>query len=357
MQHIKGKRYSPRWARITAILACTAVGASTSATADEGGISFWVPGFFGSLAAAPAQPGFALANIYYHTSVSAGADVAFARQVNRGNLTTNFTGNLNLSLKGDADLGMAAPSYTFAEKFLGAQVQLAMLVPYGRSSASVNGTLTGNLGLGGPGFAIGGARSDAVTGFGDLAPMASLRWNEGVNNYMTYVTGNLTVGRYDQASLANLGIGHNAVDAGAGYTYFNPQTGYEFSSVLGFTYNLENDHTQYQNGVDMHLDWGASRFLTKQFQLGAVGYFYKQLSCDSGTGDRVGCFESRVAGIGPQLGYIVPLNNQYQGYFNVKGYWEFADQHRPSGWNLWLTFAVSPAAPGEAPPKAPIVRK
>jgi hypothetical protein len=29
----------------------------TVATADEGGVSFWLPGFFGSLAAAPQQPG------------------------------------------------------------------------------------------------------------------------------------------------------------------------------------------------------------------------------------------------------------------------------------------------------------
>src|SRR4030088_2976929 len=43
--------------------------------ADEGGVSFWVPGFFGSLAAVPQQPGWALGTIYYHTSVSAGAAV------------------------------------------------------------------------------------------------------------------------------------------------------------------------------------------------------------------------------------------------------------------------------------------
>jgi hypothetical protein len=57
-------------------------------------------------------------------------------------------------------------------------------------------------------------------------------------------------------------------------------------------------------------------------QIGAVGYFYNQLSCDGGSGDRVGCFESRVIGIGPQLGYIVPISHDYQGYFNLKGYRE-----------------------------------
>src|SRR5262249_11624530 len=66
-------------------------------------------------------------------------------------------------------------------------------------------------------------------------------------------------------ALLHIGIGHGAIDAGVGYTYLNPQTGHEFSGVLGFTYNFTNQSTQYQNGVDMHFDWGASQFLTKQF--------------------------------------------------------------------------------------------
>jgi hypothetical protein len=51
------------------------IGAPTVAAADEGSVSFWIPGFFGSLAAAPQQPGWSLTNIDYHTSVSAGGDV------------------------------------------------------------------------------------------------------------------------------------------------------------------------------------------------------------------------------------------------------------------------------------------
>ena len=54
------------------------------ANADEGGVSFWLPGFFGSLAAAPLQPGFALTSMYYHTSVSAGGDVARAQDIRIG---------------------------------------------------------------------------------------------------------------------------------------------------------------------------------------------------------------------------------------------------------------------------------
>ena len=135
-------------------------------------------------------------------------------------------------------------------------------------------------------------------------------------------------------------------------------TQHEFSAVLGFTYNFENTHTQYQNGVDMHLDWGASQFLSKQWQIGLVGYLYNQISCNSGAGDRLGCFESRVAGIGPQIAYIFPLSEHYQGYLNLKGYKEFAAENRPDGWNVWLTFAISPAAQKkEAAASRPLITK
>ncbi|HMF22817.1 MAG TPA: transporter [Pseudolabrys sp.] len=324
-----------------------------SGLADEGGVSFWVPGFVGSLAATPQAPGFAFANILYYSQVSAGGNVAFAKQVSSGNINVNFNGNFNANVHGSAQpLYLAIPGYTFATPVLGGQANVILGIPYGRLQSSADATIMGNLGLGGSGFTIGRSLTEAVTGIGDIVPQASLRWNFGVNNFMTYLTGNLTTGRYDPTRIANLGIGHNAIDAGGGYTYFDAKTGREFSATLGFTYNFANDHTQYQNGVDMHLDWGASQFLTKQWQIGIVGYWYNQLSCDSGAGDRVGCFKSRVAGIGPQIGYVIPISKDWQGYVNVKGYGEFAAQNRPDGWNVWLTFAISPAAPGERPPSS-----
>src|ERR1700731_2685037 len=80
---------------------------SQCALADEGGVSFWIPGLFGSLAATPEQPGWSLANIYYHTSVSAGGDVARAREFTLGRVPANVTvnANLNLNLNATGDLG------------------------------------------------------------------------------------------------------------------------------------------------------------------------------------------------------------------------------------------------------------
>jgi hypothetical protein len=322
---------------------------SPAALADEGGVSFWVPGFFGSLAATPLQPGWTTTLTYYHTSVAAGGDVALAREFQVGRVPLNLTANLSANLTAFGDLGLAIGLYTFKETVLGGQFSAGAMAVYGRTEATLNGVLTGTL-TGPGGGVLPFFRADSISntawGFGDIVPLFTLRWNMGVDNFMTYLTGDIPVGVYSSTSLANLGIGHGAIDAGGGYSYFNPATGQEFSAVLGFTYNFLNQSTQYQNGVDMHLDWGASLFPTKQLQIGVVGYVYKEIGCDSGSGDRVGCFQSQVVGIGPQAGFIFPLGDM-QGYLNIKAYREFSAEHRADGWNSWVSFTISPAA---APP-------
>src|SRR5450631_2554431 len=279
-------------------LLCIGILSTTASVslADESGTSFWLPGTYGSLAAVPGTPGWAVASVYYHTSVSAGADVAAAREIQIGRFNPALNVNLNANLHASADLAIIVPSYVFATPVLGGQLAVQMGTIVGSTSANVNATLTASL----PPFSLVRTDSigDTVTGFGDLYPQASLKWNMGVNNFMTYITGDIPVGNYSSMSLANLGMGHGAIDAGGGYTYFNPATGHEFSAVAGFTYNFLNTTTQYQSGVDFHLDWGASQFLSKQFFIGLVGYAYDQVTADSGAGDRVGAFESRVFSVG-----------------------------------------------------------
>jgi hypothetical protein len=163
------------------------------------------------------------------------------------------------------------------------------------------------------------------------------------NNFMTYVSGDIPAGAYSTMRFANLGLGYGAIDGGAGYTYFNPATGHEFSAVTGLTYNFTNPDTNYQSGVDWHLDWGASQFLSKQVHVGLDGYVYQQLTADSGQVAILGDFKSRVLGVGPQIGFIFPVGAM-QGYLNLKGYKEFAAENRPEGWNAWLS--LDPAGCG-----------
>jgi hypothetical protein len=324
---------------VAVAVAFVAAGFAQPALADEGGISFWLPGNFGSLAAAPGTPGWSWATVYYHTDVSSGAGQQFPRG-----------GRVDVGISGKGDLALFGPTYVFATPVLGAQLSVSVLGVGGRNEASAALSLTGPLGN-----TIGINRTQDLVAFGDIIPQVALKWNMGVNNLMVYGMGDIPIGAYDPVRLANLGIGHGAIDFGGGYTYFNPQTGNEFSWVAGLTYNFKNTDTQYQNGMDFHLDWGASHFVTKQVQLGLVGYYLQQVTDDFGAPASLGGFRSRVAGVGPQVGFLFPVGDM-QGYLNLKGYWEFAAENRPSGWNTWVTSAISPAAPEPASVK-PIVRK
>ena len=218
---------------------------SHKALADENGVSFWIPGIFGSLAATPQQPGWSLANIYYHTSVSAGADVARAREFSLGRVPANVTlnTNLNLSVNSTGNVGFVVPSYVFETPVLGGQASVSLMGAYGVVGTSLAGTLSGVATTPfGNTFPSRGPTPSATRhgALGIWYPQFALRWNAGVHNYMTYIMGDIPVGAYQSTRLSNIGIGHGAIDAGGGYTYFNPQTGHEISGVLGFTYNWIN---------------------------------------------------------------------------------------------------------------------
>ena len=227
-----------------------------------------------------------------------------------------------------------------------------MFATPGNAGIDIDATLTGPRGR-----TISGTAHDERTDFGDVYYLGTLKWNNGVHNTMFYTLGNIPSGTYEAGRLANLSLGYVAVDAGAGYTYLDTKTGNEFSIVGGFTYNFTNPYNQYQNGIDSHIDWAASHFLNKNILVGIVGYYFQQLTGDSGAGARLGNFEGRVVGIGPQIGFMFPISEGYQGYVNLKAYKDFATESRPEGYTAWVTFAISPAAPSETPTKTRLIRK
>ena len=338
-----GHRTEPRILarRASPLVLLAMIGAATlssqPAAADETGVSFWLPGIFGSLAAVPIQPGWSFSTTNYFTNVSAGKNVDF-----------ELGGRVVAGLNARVDLEYSTIVYAFPTPVLGGEANLSLSSIFANNDTSISGTLTGPLGN-----TISGSRSQSTTGFGDLYPVGQLRWNQGVNNYMTYLTGDIPVGDYSSQNIANIGIGHAAIDGGGAYTYFNPQTGNELSAVIGVTYNFINPSTNVQSGLDSHLDWGTSHFLSPNFSFGAVGYVYQQITGDSGSGDKVGPFMSRVLGVGPQLTFLFPVAGM-QGAVNLKEYTEFGAHDRPSGYNLWLTFSITPEAP--TTPK-PIIAK
>jgi len=336
-----------------AAFAASVIVLPAASLADEGGTSFWVPGTFGSFAAVPETPGWSLTITNYYTSTNAGDDVATARAITSGRIKPTDRLDETSSYTSRCDTVSFNPSYAFATAVLGGQFSIGVTVPIGSRTVGLDRALTSVSGASTATKRI--DESDATTGFGDGAPMAQIHWSSGVNNWMTYATGNVPVGTYNARDLANIGIGHGAIDGGGGYTYSDAKKGSEFSAVTGLTYNFIDPSTSYQNGVDWHVDWALSQSVSKEIYVGAVGYIYDQISPDSGTGDHVGAFESRVMGIGPQVNFTLPAG-PLQAALNLKAYWEFDAAHRPSGWNAWATLSLSPN-PAADKPRPAIVTK
>ena len=293
---------------------------SQSVLADEGGVPFWMSGQYASMAAVPSQPGWSLVLMPYIYSGSADKSKNFQHGQ-----------SINAGLSARESIFLFQLGYSAEEKILGGQPYVGVGWGPGANTTTAFASVSS--------LNTEFNKANSATGSTDIYPLASLAWNKGNNNFMTYVTGDIPVGTYSATSLSSIGIGHAAMDAGGGYTYLNNTTGLEFSSVVGATYNWMNNQTNYKNGIDSHLDWSVSQFLSQNWQVGIAGYVYYQLTADSGSGDRVGAFKSQVAAIGPQIGYLFNIGKK-QAYINLRAYKEFWAQNRVEGYAMISTISI-----------------
>lgn len=312
------------------VLALVAAGAlaATPARADEGGVPFWFSGQYASMSAVPPTPGWTVTLLPYYYNGSAERSKTFAK----GNtLVTTLDSHLWLMI--------AQLSYAWDTKVLGGVPMVGMSWGAGNNGTSANPLATL------PSATPQVTRSDSANGGTDLYPIATLSWAKGNDNWMAYLTGDIPTGAYNSQRLSNIGLGHGAIDAGGGYTYLNEKSGLELSAVAGLTYNFKNSDTSYRSGVDSHLDWALSHFLSESWQVGVVGYAYYQLTNDSYPTDGIigglreqalGGFKSKVASVGPEVGYVFKMGKQ-MGYVNLRGYWEFWAQNRTEGYALFAT--------------------
>ena len=132
---------------------------AAGALADEGGVSFWLPGQYASFAAIAPNAGFSLPMQTYYYSGSAGATKA----LNRG-------GQVSFGLDSDFAAQFPTPTWTPDATLLGARPSFSLTFFPGWSRTSAN------VGLGADTM----SRSDEASGFGDLYPMAQLFWSKGV---------------------------------------------------------------------------------------------------------------------------------------------------------------------------------
>lgn len=293
---------------------------SAAAGADQGGTPFWTSGQYASLAAVPPSPGWSASVTGY----------GYTGRVS-GPVRTRVHAAIDADARERSPALSAEIGYASEQTVLGGRPFIGLAAGVGGSAMTAGVSTAAGAGI---------AESDTVWGGTDLYPVAGLAWASGNDNAMVYLTGNLPVGAYQASRLANVGLGHGAVDAGAGYTYFDPKSGREWSAVAGITYNRPNRAADYRNGIDSHLDWAASQALGTNGSLGLAGYVYYQLTGDSGSGARLGPFKSRVAAIGPEFGCQFSVGRQ-QWQANVRGYREFWARNRFEGYAVFAVLSTT----------------
>ena len=305
--------------------------AGAGARADENGASVWLPGSFASLAAAPVTPGFYVIAMPYVYAGSASGAKGFPRG-----------GEVAAEVNAQVAVVATLVGYAPDARILGGQLLVGLAFAGGFVSAQEVASIPI-----GP-TVIARDLADSKTGGSDLYPWAQLFWSAGPHNWMTYVLVDVPVGAYDPKRIVNMGLGHYAVDVGGGYTYLNTKTGFQASAAVGFTYNFENTHTDYTSGIDSHLDWAISQFLTEAFFVGPAGYVYWQLTPDryptAGIAGEarsriLGTFQSGVASVGGEVGAIVKVGSM-EGLLSVRGYWEFWAQNRLKGYAIFTQLNV-----------------
>lgn len=151
-------------------------------------------------------------------------------------------------------------------------------------------------------------------------------------------------GRYEVGRLANPGRNYWTFSPSASVVYLQPMTGQEFVVSAGIDVNTENAETHYRSGVQGHLESTLIQhvMLLGGFTgIGLTGYWYRQLSADSGDGARFGDFKGMAAGVGPVLTYRKQFANS-EIVSELKWLNEFTTRRRPEGntfaWKLRVNF-------------------
>lgn len=176
---------------------------------------------------------------------------------------------------------------------LGAQAAISVTLPY--AYLRLTGETTGS---------IQRAGSVSNAGIGDTAITGRLGWKvSDAYSDAASVTVWAPTGDYNKGF--NASIGHNrwACDLLWSMTYVSPNSHLELSAALGYGINGTNPLTHYRSGDEAHLELALGKRLSPRWVVGLAGYAYRQVTADSGAGDRLGSLQGRVLGAGPAVNY------------------------------------------------------
>jgi hypothetical protein len=298
-----------------------------SVHAEEGGSGHYMPGGNASfIDELPLQPGLAIAN--YFNFYDGGASAS--RQVPVGGL---ITADLDATAYSDTILAF----YKTPLELLGGNYAVAVAIPY--VWMKVKGEVTGPLGNT---F----TKRDSANGIGDILfyPFM-LGWTGLGGDLRSDVRLGIyaPTGDYDKGELANVGKNYWTFEPTASLSYMSSKIGLELTGFAGMDFNTENHKTDYQTGTQFHFDFTVAEhfpLLGGVIGIGANGFYYQQLTGDSGSGARLGDFKGRTLGIGPVVSYITKIWGKDLAA-EVKWLPEIDVKNRIEGDYLWFKLGMA----------------
>jgi len=298
---------------------------STTIMAEEGGSGHYMPGSMSSfIDGTPTEPTFIMRLNYLNYQAS--SDITLPKTggglLGRPDALINALG-LTVLWAPDWDIGW------------GNNWQFSM-----SSTLSVlNFDLSGDLNFNGVSF---GYQEGDRTALGDLVLMP-LMVNYNVNkdlNINARLGFYVPTGSYEYGRFINTGKNFWTVEPTLGIVYFGQENGREASLFMGASFNQENDATNYKSGTQIHFDGTLAQhfpWLGGISGVGVSGYWYKQISDDSGSGATLGTFRAEAAGLGPVVSWI-DKSGKY--VFEMKYIKDFKNENRLDGDTFWLKYVV-----------------
>jgi len=315
------------------------------AQAVEGGSGVYALGFTGPQGGYVPDPGTYVGYSLYYYKGETTADVSISGKVPIPGTGFELPAQLNGSVKAEADsiAQVLTVTHVFKEEVLGGQAGISLWVPYTDTELKLSGqgvlTLTGPAG-GTYQIPVSGSTEPSENGLGDIAVIGMMGWHRGFMHCMATLDVYTPTGDYDKNQIVNMGRNHWAIEPMMGVTYLNENIGLELSAVAGVTFNFENPDTDYRSGDEFHVDFAVIQHLSDKFELGLVGYAYRQLTGDSGSG-APDDYKGRVYAWGPAIGGTIPLWKKHNLYLKGRYYKEFQVSNRLEGEVFLFTASVN----------------
>jgi hypothetical protein len=300
-----------------------------AARAEEGGSGHYSPGQTASfIDQLPGYPAIAVVNYFTYYTGDAG-----------GGRTLPLGGNVAANAKATAYVDTVAVIYETPVRLLGGNYAPGLAIPFGSMTVDADITATGPRGRERTGKA-----SDTSSGLGDLTlyPFI-LGWTNGPDlKYDVRLGVYAPSGEYTQGALANLGKNFWTFEPTLSVSWLSSKIGTEVTVFAGMDFNTENSATDYQTGIEFHLDGTVAQHLPLFggfVGVGANGFYYQQITGDSGSGAVLGSFEGRTVGVGPVLSYVHNIGKTSL-VAELKWLPELDVQNRMKGDWIWFKLAL-----------------